>query len=77
MKYTFLTQGYNCCIFAYGQTGAGKTYSVLGSLNDLHNDPYCESRGILPRVLEDIFEEGKNTAAEKLKIVCSYIEIYN
>lgn len=24
------TQGYNCCIFAYGQTGAGKTYSILG-----------------------------------------------
>jgi hypothetical protein len=50
-KYAFLTQGYNCCIFAYGQTGAGKTFSVLGSLNDLTLDPYCETRGILPRLL--------------------------
>jgi hypothetical protein len=45
------TQGYNCCLFAYGQTGAGKTYSVLGSLPDLTADPYAQSRGLLPRVL--------------------------
>jgi len=44
-------KGYNCCIFAYGQTGAGKTYSVLGNLQDLLADPYSTSRGILPRTL--------------------------
>jgi hypothetical protein len=47
----FSIKGYNCCIFAYGQTGAGKTFSVLGSISDLQNDPYSQSRGILPRVL--------------------------
>jgi hypothetical protein len=44
-------QGYNCCLFAYGQTGAGKTYSVLGDLPSLSGDSYAASRGLLPRVL--------------------------
>lgn len=34
-------EGYNCCIFAYGQTGAGKTYSVSGDLTQLQASPYC------------------------------------
>ena len=55
-----IIKGFNCCIFAYGQTGAGKTYSVLGNQNDLQFDPYCSSRGILPRVLEDTFEMLNN-----------------
>ena len=54
------SKGFNCCIFAYGQTGAGKTYSVLGSASDLQSDPYCSSRGILPRILEDTFEQLGN-----------------
>lgn len=30
-KYCFIElQGYNCCLFSYGQTGAGKTYSIIG-----------------------------------------------
>ena len=53
-------QGYNCCIFAYGQTGAGKTYSVLGTVSELMQDPYASSRGVLPRVLEDLFQEAQS-----------------
>jgi hypothetical protein len=71
------TQGYNCCIFAYGQTGAGKTFSVLGSLADLTADPYCDSRGILPRLLEDLFESGRQRQGERQSISFSYMEIYN
>ena len=47
MKQVF--QGFNATIFAYGQTGAGKTYSMEGKLGSPH-------RGIVPRVVENIFE---------------------
>lgn len=55
MYANYFIQGYNCCIFAYGQTGAGKTYSILGNSQDIMNDYYSESRGILPRLLSDLF----------------------
>ena len=42
-------EGFNATIFAYGQTGAGKTYSMEGKLGSPH-------RGIVPRVVENIFE---------------------
>ena len=41
--------GFNATIFAYGQTGAGKTYSMEGKLGSPH-------RGIVPRTVENIFE---------------------
>ncbi len=41
--------GFNATIFAYGQTGAGKTYSMEGKLGSPH-------RGIVPRTVEHIFE---------------------
>lgn len=81
--YSRLTQGYNCCIFAYGQTGAGKTYSVLGSVPDLTQDPYTPSRGILPRVLEQLFtshsilSQDRSDDQQAHTITCSYLEIYN
>lgn len=63
--------GYNSTIFAYGQTGCGKTFTMLGIPNDL------DLRGIIPNSFAHIFgciSEAKN----KLFLVkCSYIEIYN
>ena len=35
------TTGYNCCLFAYGQTGAGKSFSMMGT---------GEDKGIVPRI---------------------------
>jgi hypothetical protein len=40
-------QGYHCCLFAYGQTGAGKSYSMVG---------YGANRGIIPITCEEIFK---------------------
>lgn len=40
-------QGINACLFAYGQTGTGKTHSVMG----IKSDP-----GVLPRFCQDVFE---------------------
>ena len=67
--------GYNCSLIAYGQTGAGKTYTMEGG------SASGEKRGLIPRVLEYIFAKMKaNTDADKgISYVCkvSYIEIYN
>lgn len=43
-------EGYNGTIFAYGQTGTGKTHTMTGVENDE------EHRGIMPRAFEDIFK---------------------
>ncbi|XP_049850879.1 kinesin-like protein KIF18B [Schistocerca gregaria] len=59
--------GYNCCCFAYGATGAGKTYTMVGS---------AESPGVMVLTLHEIFSAMK--ASEKLyDISLSYLEIYN
>ena len=44
--------GFNCCLFAYGQTGAGKTYTTLGHNFETENE---ENVGLLPRILRDTF----------------------
>ena len=43
-----LVAGYNVCIFAYGQTGAGKSYTMMGKADD---------EGIIPRLCRDLFEK--------------------
>jgi kinesin family protein 3/17 len=45
----FVLEGYNGTIFAYGQTGTGKTHTMSGSDKD------AKQRGIMPRAFEDIF----------------------
>ena len=65
-------QGYNATIFAYGQTGAGKSFSIEGKPPDI--------KGLLQMCLEDIFcvrkeENSKNGLATSVKV--TYLEIYN
>ena len=43
-------EGYNGTIFAYGQTGTGKTHTMSGKEND------NKERGIMPRAFEDVFK---------------------
>ena len=47
---TFTIKGYNVCIFAYGQTGAGKSYTMMGKGND------DDQAGIIPRLCQDLFQ---------------------
>ena len=65
-------EGYNGTIFAYGQTGTGKTHTMTG----LEADP--NEKGIMPRSFEDIFKkiEGDSEQTQFL-IRASYLEIYN
>jgi len=73
-------EGYNCCIFAYGQTGAGKTYTMQG--RGLENDSSDKTHlGLQPRVFDYIFaitvREMKQDPDLQYLIRCSYLEIYN
>merc|ERR1719261_1241145 len=62
--------GYHCCLFAYGQTGAGKSYSMVG---------YGANEGIVPISCASIFERiGQNTdSALTYEVTVSMLEIYN
>ncbi len=63
-------QGYHCCLFAYGQTGAGKSYSMVG---------YGENKGIVPISCNEIFRRiGENKDPDKsFEVQVSMLEIYN
>lgn len=64
--------GFNGTIFAYGQTGAGKTFTMLGP--DV-GDP--ELWGIIPRSSEHIFQAiSEDTTGTEYTLKCSYLEIY-
>ena len=60
--------GYNSTIFAYGATGAGKTYTMLGT---------AESPGIIPRVVEQLLECVTSDKNSMYQIKLSFIEVYN
>eukprot|EP00557_Chaetoceros_sp_GSL56_P011997 CAMPEP_0176477854 /NCGR_PEP_ID=MMETSP0200_2-20121128/867_1 /TAXON_ID=947934 /ORGANISM="Chaetoceros sp., Strain GSL56" /LENGTH=1243 /DNA_ID=CAMNT_0017873737 /DNA_START=112 /DNA_END=3844 /DNA_ORIENTATION=- len=63
--------GYESTIFAYGQTGTGKTHTMEGSLSS------PELYGIIPRSAQAIFEAIKKPEIENTNVKCSYLEIYN
>jgi hypothetical protein len=65
--------GYNSTIFAYGQTGAGKTHTILG---DVSMEGDKEQRGILPRCFESLFKSVEQSRSTECIIKCSFLEIY-
>ncbi|GJU63252.1 kinesin-like protein KIN-12B [Tanacetum coccineum] len=76
--------GFNSSIFAYGQSGSGKTYTIWGPTNALLEDkPSSNEKGLTPRVFERLFsrinEEQIKHADKQLlyQCHCSFLEIYN
>ncbi|CAI6081235.1 unnamed protein product [Clonostachys chloroleuca] len=67
--------GYNCTIFAYGQTGTGKTYTMSGDMTETLG-MLSDEAGIIPRVLQKLFEKLEADDTESL-VKCSFIELYN
>ncbi|XP_074141970.1 kinesin-like protein KIFC3 isoform X3 [Sminthopsis crassicaudata] len=66
---TSCIDGYNVCIFAYGQTGAGKTYTMEGTV---------ENPGINQRALQLLFSEVQEKSSDwEYTITVSVAEIYN
>ena len=66
--------GYNATVFAYGQTGTGKTFSMGTSQDDSTDD---DQKGIILRSLEQVFEELKNGTDDESypAIKISFLEI--
>ncbi|GAV03422.1 hypothetical protein RvY_13848 [Ramazzottius varieornatus] len=60
-------QGFNSTIFAYGQTGTGKTFTMQGSSKD---------PGIIPRSMQQIFSHIDSSINERYLVNASYMEIY-
>ncbi|CAM1306070.1 KIF17 (predicted) [Pycnogonum litorale] len=66
-----VTEGYNGTIFAYGQTGCGKSFTMQGIENSQ------AQKGIIPRAFEHIFEAIATAESTKFLVHASYLEIYN
>ena len=64
-------EGYNGTIFAYGQTGTGKSHTMSGLLDDPIN------WGIIPRSFETIFKTINCDSKKQFLVRVSYLEIYN
>ncbi|KAK4295819.1 hypothetical protein Pmani_031640 [Petrolisthes manimaculis] len=62
--------GFNGTIFAYGQTGTGKTYTMEG----IREDP--EQRGVIPNSFEHVFSHIARSNNQQYLIRASYLEIY-
>uniref|UniRef100_A0A667XYK5 Kinesin-like protein n=1 Tax=Myripristis murdjan TaxID=586833 RepID=A0A667XYK5_9TELE len=61
--------GFNCTVFAYGATGAGKTHTMLGS----QNDP-----GVMYRTMKELFRRMDEVKEDKVfDVAFSYLEVYN
>ncbi|KAL9142691.1 hypothetical protein ABFS82_14G187300 [Erythranthe guttata] len=66
---TSVLDGYNVCIFAYGQTGTGKTYTMEGT---------PDNRGVNYRTLEELFRISKERSGiMRYELLVSMLEVYN
>ncbi|XP_059227012.1 kinesin-like protein Klp61F [Stomoxys calcitrans] len=70
--------GYNCTVFAYGQTGTGKTHTMVGNQSaELKSSWEDDSDiGIIPRALCHLFDELRMMEVE-FSMRISYLELYN
>eukprot|EP00002_Diphylleia_rotans_P026112 TRINITY_DN5195_c0_g1_i5.p1 TRINITY_DN5195_c0_g1~~TRINITY_DN5195_c0_g1_i5.p1 ORF type:complete len:1401 (-),score=294.27 TRINITY_DN5195_c0_g1_i5:106-4308(-) len=67
-------EGYNATILAYGQTGAGKTFT-MGT--NIHAQTSLKEMGIIPRVIHDIFQRVQEKENAEIYIRVAFVELYN
>eukprot|EP00750_Incisomonas_marina_P000358 INCI10268.1.p1 GENE.INCI10268.1~~INCI10268.1.p1 ORF type:complete len:727 (-),score=136.20 INCI10268.1:472-2652(-) len=69
-----ILQGFSCVVFAYGQTGTGKTHTMQGCYGEDRNNR--DGYGMIPRVSEEIFHRLESMNVE-FSMRASCIELYN
>ncbi|PON40489.1 Kinesin-like protein [Trema orientale] len=72
-------EGFNCTIFAYGETGTGKTYTMEGECKRKKSGPSGElppEAGIIPRAAKHIFDTLESQSAE-YSVTVTFLELYN
>lgn len=79
---TDVFQGFNCTILAYGQTGAGKSFTMGTALATRDEDGeggsgIIESDGLIPRACHDLFDTVREKCDSNAHVECSYLEVYN
>lgn len=62
--------GYNCSLMCYGQTGAGKTFTLMGGAD-------YRTRGCIPRSIKLLFDEISSQADKAFEVRVSFVEVYN
>lgn len=71
-----MLEGFNCTIFAYGQTGTGKTYTMEGAGKKTESIELPIDAGVIPRAVEQIFRALESQNAEySMKV--TFLELYN
>ncbi|XP_031255830.1 kinesin-like protein KIN-8B isoform X2 [Pistacia vera] len=64
-----IVQGLNATVFAYGSTGSGKTYTMVGTKSD---------PGLMVLSLHRIFDLiKKDKSSDEFEVTCSYLEVHN
>ncbi|XP_006820140.1 kinesin-like protein KIF9 [Saccoglossus kowalevskii] len=66
-----LLEGYNGTLMCYGQTGAGKTFTMTGATENYKH------RGLIPRSLAQVYREVEDRSEHAITVRISYLEIYN
>ncbi|KMZ62966.1 Kinesin-related protein-like [Zostera marina] len=69
-------EGFNCTVFAYGQTGTGKTYTMEGGMESVKGGELSSEAGVIPRAVRQIFDTLDEQKADySMKV--SFLELYN
>ncbi|KAJ3559108.1 hypothetical protein NM688_g534 [Phlebia brevispora] len=71
-----IMKGYNCTLFAYGQTGTGKTYTMQGDLEPTPMGNPSADAGMIPRVLFRLFSRLEESVPD-YSVKISFVELYN
>ncbi|KAI8468993.1 MAG: kinesin motor domain-containing protein [Monoraphidium minutum] len=70
--------GFNCTIFAYGQTGTGKTYTMEGGpRNSADGKNLSKEAGVIPRAIKQIFDAIESDEVTDSSVKVSFMELYN
>ena len=69
--------GFNCTIFAYGQTGTGKTHTMTGGVPGGSAAELGDEAGVIPRAVNQVFTYLEALSGSEFGVKCSFLELYN